>query len=176
MKFKIGFGAGVVLVLGYVFATPYITAYQMKVAAEARDGEALSEFVDFPALRQSLKDQMGGMLFKEMSEGVKEGNPFSAIGTAFASMIVKGVLDAYVTPDGLMELMKGRKPDSESNGGEATGQPPSGPFSDISLSYDSFSKFSIITRDHATDMEVKFILKRRGIQWKLTEVILPNFK
>ncbi len=170
---KIGFGTGVVLVLGYVFATPYITAYQMKVAAEAQDGEALSEFVDFPALRQSLKDQMGVMLIKEMSEGAKGDNPLSTIGTAFASMIVKGILDAYVTPAGLMELMKGRKPDSESDGGEAIGQPPSDPFSDISLSYESFSKFSIITRDRETGLEVKFILRRRGIQWKLTEVILP---
>ncbi len=173
MKMKIGIGAGVVLVLGYVFATPYITAYKMKVAAETQDGEALSEFVDFPALRQSLKDQMAVMLRKEMAEEVIEGNPLSAIGTAFGSMIVKGIVDEFVTPAGLMQLMKGRKPDSETYGGEATGQTPSDPFSDTSMSYESFSKFSIITRDRESDVEVKLILRRRGIQWKLTEVILP---
>ncbi len=173
MKLKIGIGAGVVLVLGYLVATPYITAYQMKVAAEAQDGEALSEFVDFPALRQSLKDQMTVMLRREMAEEVIEGNPLSAIGTVVGGMIVKGVVDEFVTPAGLMQLMKGKKPDSEPPGGEPTGQTPSGPFSDISTSYESFSKFSIITRDPASDLEVKFILRRRGIQWKLTEVILP---
>ena len=173
MKLKIGIGAGVVLVLGYLFATPYITAYKMKAAAEAKDGEALSDFVDFPALRQSLKDQMGVKLRKEMAEGVIEGNPLSAIGTAFGGMIVNGIVDKFVTPASLMQLMKGKKPDSEPYDGEATGQTPSGPFSDISTSYESFSKFSIITRDPATDLEVEFILRRRGIQWKLTEVILP---
>ena len=173
MKMKIGIGAGVVLVLGYLFATPYITAYQMKVAAENQDGEALSEFVDFPALRESLKDQMAVRLRKEMAEDVFDGNPLSAIGTAFGGMIVKGIVDEFVTPAGLMQLMKGKRPDSETYGGEPTGQTPSGPFSDISTSYESFSKFSIITRDPASDLEVEFILRRRGIQWKLTEVILP---
>ena len=173
MKWKIGIGAGVVLVLGYLFATPYITAYQMKVAAENHDGEALSEFVDFPALRESLKDQMTGKLRKEMAEDVVEGNPLAAIGTAFGGIIVKGIVDEFVTPAGLMQLMKGKRPDSEPAGVEPTGQTPSGPFSDTSTSYESFNKFSIITRDPATDLEVKFILRRRGIQWKLTEVILP---
>ena len=109
MKLKIGIGAGVVLVLGYLFATPYITAYQMKVAAEAKDGEALSEFVDFPALRESLKDQMTGKLRKEMAEDVIEGNPLSVIGTAFGGMIVNGIVDKFVSPAGLMQLMKGKK-------------------------------------------------------------------
>ncbi len=170
MKIKIGICLGVVLVLGYVFATPYIAAYRMKVAAEAQDGEALSEFVDFPALRQSLKDQMAGKLWKEMAEDVIEGNPLSAIGTAFGSMILKGVVDEFVTPAGLMKLMKGRKA-----GSDATRQTSSAPFSDISLSYESFNKFSIITRDPESELEVKLILKRRGLQWKLTEVILPIY-
>ena len=170
MKIKIVIVAGIVLILGYVFATPYITAYQVKVAAEAQDGEALSELVDFPALRQSLKNQMAGKLRKEMAEDVMDGNPLSAIGTAFGNMILKGVVDEFVTPAGLMKLMKGRKPGSEAN------RPtPSDPFSDISTSYESFNKFSIITRDPTTDLEVKLILKRRGLQWKLTEVILPIY-
>ena len=42
----------------YVAAAPYITVYQMKSAAESRDGEALSEHIEFPSVRQSLKDQM----------------------------------------------------------------------------------------------------------------------
>ena len=160
----------VFLVLGYVFAAPYITVYQMKAAAENHDGEALSEHVDFPTLRQALKDQMNVMLRKVT---VAEDNPFAVLGAAFAGIMVDKMVDAYVTPAGIIELMKGEKPDSENAGGDTTGQTPSEPFSDYSMSYESFSKFSIITRNSGSGKEVKFILRRRGIGWKLTEIMLP---
>lgn len=173
MKWRFVLLSGVLLILGYLFATPYITAYRMKVAAENQDGEALSELVDFPALRQSLNDQLDGKFRQKMVKDIIEGNPLSAIGTAFGSRIVRRMVDKYVTPDGIMKLMKGRKPDSEGDGNEASGQKPSGPFSDISASYESFSTFAIIARDHEFDLEVKLIFWRRGIEWKLSEIILP---
>ena len=170
---KVGIGVVVVLVFGYMFATPYITAYQMKTAGENRDGEALSEHVDFPLLRQSLKDQMNVILGKEMAKEAAEDNPFAALGVVFGGVFVEKMVDAYVTPAGITELMKGKKPDSGSGDGDTTGQTLSEPFSDVSMSYDSFSKFTIATRDIKSGEDMKFILRRRGTGWKLTEIMLP---
>ena len=55
-------GIIVVIAVGYILATPYLTVYQMKIAAENQDGEALSEHIDFPVLRQNLKDQLNARL------------------------------------------------------------------------------------------------------------------
>jgi hypothetical protein len=67
---KILAAIGLVLfaILIYIAASPYITVYQMKSAAERHDGEALSEHIEFPSVRQSLKDQMNAMLMKEMAK------------------------------------------------------------------------------------------------------------
>jgi hypothetical protein len=50
---KIGVGIVAVIFAIYVVAAPYITVHQMKEAAKRRDGESLSEYIDFPSVRQS---------------------------------------------------------------------------------------------------------------------------
>lgn len=172
MKMKILIGAVVALVLGYIFAAPYITVYQMKTAAKSHDGEALSECVDFPMLRQSMKDQMNAMLGKEMAKEVAEDNPFAALEAAFGGMIVEKMVDAYVTPAGITELMKGEKQYSEGVVGNTGTGTSSEPFPNASMSYESFSKFSIITKNSESGDQVKFVLRRRGMGWKLTEIML----
>ena len=142
-KIRVGVAVVVILVLAYIFAAPYITIYQMKNAAENHDGEALSEHVDFPVLRQNLKDQMNAMLGKEMAKQAVGGNPFAALGAAFGGMMVEKMVDAYVTPAAITELMKGEKPDSKRIGIKSMEQASSKLLSNASMSYESFSKFSI---------------------------------
>lgn len=59
-------GCSGVLVL-YLAAAPYITVYRLKVAADKRDGADLSEFIEFPSVRQSFKDQLNAHLAQEMA-------------------------------------------------------------------------------------------------------------
>lgn len=47
--------AAIPLVGTVIYASPYYTVYQMKQAAQCHDAQALNDYVDFPALRQSLK-------------------------------------------------------------------------------------------------------------------------
>ena len=165
-----------VLVAGYIFATPYLTVYQMKTAAENHDGEALSEYIDFPALRQSLKDQINAILGKKIVEKVEDDDPFTALGATLGATlggaIVEKMIDTYITPASVMELMKGEKPMSEKVSEPTQKQEP---FANISMSYETFSKFSVITTQYESDDEVKFIFRRNGIGWKLTEILLPSF-
>lgn len=161
------------LCIFYVAVSPYITVYQIKSAAERKDGEALSEYVDFVSLRQNFKDQMNAMFMRKMDSQEMKDNPFAMLGVAFVGMMVDRAVETYVTPAGITQLMAGRTPnldqkgDSEQNLSEVT----TTPFSDADLSYESFSKFAVtVQRD--TD-EFKFILRRRGIGWKITEIILP---
>ena len=164
----IGLGAGAFVLLGYLAATPYITVLKMKWAAENHDGEALSEYVDFPSLRQSLKDNLETALAQSATE-----NPIVAIGASLGSVLVDKLIDSYVTPAGLIALMSGARVKDggiREPAGQADGKQP---FSNPSLSYESLSRFSVGVRTGEGDKEIKFILRRDGIGWKLAEIELP---
>ena len=161
---------------GYVFAAPYLTAYQMKTAVENFDGEALSERIDFPSLRQSLKDQANAMLGKEFAEKMTDGDGFATLGAvlgiSFGGAMAEKMIDVYVTPASVMDLMKGEKPKSESAGGPVERRQA---FAEISMGYESLDKFSMTTEGSGSDDEVKLVFRREGItEWKLTEVLLPS--
>lgn len=155
----------------YIAAAPYITVHQMKSAAESHDGEALSEHIDFPSVRQSLKDQMNAMFMKEMAKDEMKDNPFAALGAAFAGVMVDKMVEAYVTPAGITQLMAGEKP-KPSEGRESDGSSRRKPLSDSSMSYESLDKFVVKVKG-GTGEEGRFVLRRRGIGWKLTEIIIP---
>lgn len=171
-KGKVVVGVAAAFFAIYVVAAPYITVFQMKSAAESHDGEALSEHIEFPSVRQSLKDQMNAMFAKKMAEDEDmKDNPFAALGAAFAGMMVDKMVDSYVTPAGITQLMAGEKPQPEENKESSTvsGQKP---LSDASMSYESLDKF-VVTVKGDDGGEGKFVLRRRGLGWKLTDIIIP---
>ncbi len=195
MKLKIAIGLVAVLVLGYVVAAPYMTAYQLKNAADQQDKEALTQLIDFPALRRSVREQMKVIFDKEMVKDEVKDSQFAVYGKTFGGIMVAEIVDAYVTPDNITgmvrgevsiadlpiaELMKGEqsieelmsadKPESGSGAGE---EASSNLASNASMAYESLSEFSITTVDSDSNKETKFILGRRGIGWKLTGVRLP---
>ena len=45
----------VVAAVGYAYASPYVALGRLKSAIDARDAQAISAYVDFPALRIGLK-------------------------------------------------------------------------------------------------------------------------
>ncbi len=161
----------VVLFAIYAVAAPYITVHQMKSAAESYDGEALSEYIEFPSVRQSLKDQMNTKFMKEMAKDEMKDNPFAALGVAFAGIMVDKMVEAYVTPAGITQLMSGEKPKpAEGEGADSSSRREI--LSDASMSYESLDKFVVKVKG-GTNEESKFILRRHGIGWKLTEIIIP---
>ncbi|HEY5780335.1 MAG TPA: DUF2939 domain-containing protein [Lysobacter sp.] len=156
-------GAAIGLVLVYLAATPYIAVYQMKSAIESRDGQALAEFIDFPSVRQSAKDQFNAMAVKEIASADGEASGLAAVGAALVGAMVEKFIDAAVTPAGLTKLIES---------GERKGVLGSR-LTDASTSYAGWDKF-IVTTGSANE-QGKFVLRRQGlISWKLTEVILPD--
>lgn len=175
-KGKIALVVAVGLFIVYIVAAPYITANQMRLAAEAHDGEALSEYIDFPSVRQSLKDQMNALFLKELTDDQTiEDNPFAALGAAFAGVVVDKMVDVYITPASLTQLMIGESPEPglDLRSYETMpGEPHAEPFENATMAYASFDKF-VIRVEAEEGGEAQFVLRRRGLGWKLTEVILP---
>ncbi|MBR8318932.1 MULTISPECIES: DUF2939 domain-containing protein [Burkholderia cepacia complex] len=113
--------------LGYAYASPYVALGRLKSAIDARDAQAISEYVDFPSLRISLKQQVTEELMRRI-DAVKKDNPFAVIGALIGSALIGPLVDAYATPEGVAALMSGLPP--RGNPGERppewSNRPPAG--------------------------------------------------
>ena len=111
----------VIAALGFGYASPYMALNNLKRAADARDAQTVNEYVDFPALRESLKEQVTGLLTRRIEEH-GNGNPFAAIGAMIGAALIGPLVDAYATPDGVAALLNGMPP--RGNPGERPPVPP----------------------------------------------------
>jgi hypothetical protein len=168
-------GIVIITFIGYVAATPYITISNIKTSVVEQDSEKLSKNVDFPIFRQNLKKQFNTAMMKNVGAEL-QNNPFAAIAAGFATNMVDGVVDSFVTPSGLAMLMEGKKPSlsrsmrrNPSNTDQANRDDL---FKNARYSYDSLNQFSIYVPTDTGD-EIRFILQRDGLSWKLVDMIVP---
>jgi hypothetical protein len=178
MKKIIVFG-GLLLatIVGYAVFGPFIAVYQIKSGVEQRDSEKLSEYIDFPTLRTNLKEQANAELMKKATTESKD-KPFRALGLALAPKLVEGMVDSFVTPTGISYLMAGKKPQQfkgEQQPQESGGGHPREPFKNSRYTYDSPSKFSVWVKADKGE-EIRFVLIRDGLSWKLSNIIIPMSK
>jgi len=147
----------------------------MKKAAEKQDADALSRYVDYPVLRESLKANFNAMMASEIAQS---DNPFGALGTALGAALVNQMIDAFITPESLAMMIKGEEPkigDSEKQHKEKTSSRTE---AETSMSYEGMNQFVVKVKDkNSSEDPIKFIYKRAGIvSWKLSALRLPSFK
>lgn len=175
------------LLVAYVAAGPYLAVRGIRSAIAEQDAAALSRHVDFPALRASLKAQLGDRLVR--SVGIDAGSGLlGALGVRLAGGLSDGAVEVLVTPVGLAALMEGRKvwtlvgegmlrPDRAPGDAQAGVQAGAAaereqPLQDARYRYESLSRFTA-TVPYDGDGEVVFVLTRRGIRWRLSDIRLP---
>ncbi|WP_321876333.1 DUF2939 domain-containing protein [Paraburkholderia bannensis] len=191
--------AAVVLVtaLGYAYASPYLALNSLKQAADARDAAALSEYVDYPALRVSLKQQVGEMLQRRI-QAQHSSNPLLMLGAVIGAALIGPLVDAYATPEGVAALLNGMPPTGKP-GERPAPPPPSTPASSApaeaappapantqstqaeapqprpqaSAGYRSLNEFAVTWQRSANGERYAAILQRHGLfSWKLAAVEL----
>ena len=188
----------VIAALGFCYASPYMALNTLKRAADARDAQTVNEYVDFPALRESLKQQVTGLLTRRLDvQG--NGNPFAAIGAMIGVALIGPLVDAYATPDGVAALLNGMPP--RGNPGErppvpaGAGNPPAAPAAapepappaagnngnsatppqppQTTAGYRGLNEFVVSYQHGAGDARYSAILRREGLfTWKLAAVNL----
>ncbi|WP_250472222.1 DUF2939 domain-containing protein [Caballeronia sp. GAFFF1] len=175
--------------LGFVYASPYIVLDRVKRAADARDAQTVNEYVDFPALRASLKDQIAALLTRRI-DVQKSGNPLAIIGAMIGAALVGPLVDSYATPDGVAAILNGIPP--RGNPGErppaagqadATASAPASASASSSNSapqppqttagYRGINTFVVTYQHGAGDARYSAIFHRSGlVSWKLVAVDL----
>ena len=96
-------GVLLIIVLAYA-AYPYIALYRLGDAIRGGDPGAVEGKVDWPSLRQGLKDDLDAVVAADVAAG--GGNPGASLGTMIASKLIGSVVDSTVTPSGLSVIMQ----------------------------------------------------------------------
>lgn len=158
------FSAGV----GWYFASPSLAMNGIKSAVMEGDKEGLEERIDFPSVRESLKSQMRAKLAAEMV-AQDDDNPFAALGSMLAMGMIDGLVEGFVTPDALAELIRAGKmqhqDDTQTSEMEQT--------TDWDIERNGFDQF-LATPKGIEGSAPSLIFNRDGLSWKLTEIRMPE--
>ena len=101
-------GAGGALLLYLV--SPYYSLWRFRSALASGSVNDLEARIDFPSVRESLKDQIRVRAAKSIAEDKSlKDNPFGGIATAFAPMMVNYFVDNFVTPSGISAVIADSK-------------------------------------------------------------------
>jgi len=158
----------------YLAACPYLAVSRIRDGLINKDSEGLSENIEFPTLKQHLKDQMNAAMAANMEDD-KENVAMNFFATGVATLFIDKIIDNYVTPGGLTRMLS----DAEITEGEATenaeSEDPSEIFRNATYRYDSLHSFSVYVPANDGDGEMRMVLKRRGIAtWKLCYLYFPD--
>jgi len=154
---------------GVLYASPYVTLYRIAQAVERKDAVAVSSHVDFPALRESVKAQALARL-QPHDPAPQDDNPLAGFGRRLASGLVEQMVQALVSPNGVMLMLEKGKPGKPADVAAAgVGIDPGNarPHRDYALDYQDWSHVFV----HPKEEQGGFVFERRNlISWKLVGV------
>lgn len=172
MKSKVitGLAAMCIVAVGLLYASPYIALRSIAKAIERKDADAVSEYVDFPALRENIKGHMLVKVQEQMQSPQMQGNPFAGLGQMMAMGIVNQLTESLVSPAGVMLMLENGKPGKPADvaaAGVGVDTQAGAPKKDLAVDYQGWSKVFV----HPKNQPGGFIFKRDGLMgWKLVAV------
>lgn len=96
-----------IILLGGFIASPYWVLYQLRQAFEQNQPEKISQYIDFPAVKASLKPQIQ-QLIDDRSGLSHMPDILQSWGGKLSALASDAVVDATVNPTTLMLLMQGK--------------------------------------------------------------------
>lgn len=173
---KLVSGLIVLLIACWIYASPYLAVRGMKEAVKNGDAVALADYVNFPALKESLKASFTAQMTKSMGE--MKDNPFAALGAAMANALINPMIESLVSPEGLAAMMNGHKPSLANQKEEKIQEARSGASDDepiVKMGYENFNRFTVKTSDKINPtQEVTMVFLRDGLSWKLSAIRFPQ--
>lgn len=162
MKKKITLTLALLITLfaSWYWLSPQWTLSRMRDAAEANDPERLASYVDFPALRESVKQELKGQMAVKL---MNETDGMKGFGGLIAMGMIDGMVDAMVTP----QLMRNAfaKDKTSEMGAQARLDLDA---ENTTFVRDSFDQFRL-RHDGRADL----VFGRSGLSWKLVGIRAP---
>jgi hypothetical protein len=146
----------------WYFESPLWTLKGIKDAAQSRDSDALNGYIDYPALRESLKAEL---MARMMAEAQKDESGFGALGMAIGSAMMGPMIDALVSPAGMRAALLANRQANAAPAASAL-QVPEKPV----IVRRNFSEFVVTSKGQPNG---GLVFKRHGLSWMLSGVELP---
>ncbi len=168
---------GVVLFLGAYFVSPVLAARGLVSAAKAGDEAKLERLVDFPAFRESLKDELNARLRAEMRADLRAlDSALAGLGMLLAPSLIGGAVDALVTPSAVASMV--RTADAPDPTDRAAADAPRGDGGDLrqSYGYRGLNVFAVTLSDpESPEQRLVLLMERRNLfAWRLAGVDLTE--
>ena len=152
---------------GWLYVSPYLMLRNFERAIDSKDADAIVKYVDFPALRASLREEFRAEMANQLADTLNsDSNPLAALGAGFGvalgNKMADCMIDVLVSPGSIRALIEragGRQPESTGSG-----------WPEFRTVYESFDRFVI----HPGKEDGALILGRAGLGWKLAGVRLPH--
>lgn len=150
-------------VLVGLICSPLYSIWSVTRGIANHDARQVASYVDFPSLRSSLKTRLTASAFRDVAESGR-GSTGAVLGGALGLMLVDGVIDRVVTPEGLVALF-GRA-------GVPNGR-----------SYDFRKVFSLLRMNGLTEIDLAapddpttYLAFRTAnfLTWKLADFVTPE--
>lgn len=156
--------AMLLVIAGWWYVSPIWTLRQMRDAAKTRDSVRFSNYVDYPALRASLKV---GLQRAAVREANNQPGPIGNLGAAAASVLIGTIVNSIVTPKAVEAAFVADANDPASSFKAlpvAAGDHPV-------ISRDGISTFRV----HGEDLSRGgLVFHLQGLRWKLVGIDLPT--
>jgi hypothetical protein len=160
----------------WVYLTPYLAARSLHNAVDARDAPHISDHVNFPALRQSVKASLLSKITGEAA--AKSGDVSVLLGSAFANVLISPMVDTMVSPEGLAKLLNGDgKPQpvkAETEQSQHAGKEDADKDVQRSMGYETMDRFVVSFKKPSESQSIALVFTREGaFSWKLSGIRLP---
>ena len=161
------------------YASPYWTLHRINTAIADKDADRFSSYIDFPALRDSVKGQMMVMVNKRLSRPEMADNPFAGMGQMMSAALISPIVDAAVSPAGVMAMFESGKVQAlpgaagkQESPASRDAQADAPDAHNYAVDYESWSRVAISKPGHDAG---RFILKRTGLWgWQLAALEFPE--
>ncbi|MCB1657308.1 MAG: DUF2939 domain-containing protein [Moraxellaceae bacterium] len=162
------------------YATPYYTAHQMQQAAQANDSTKLNSYIDYSAVKQSLKASLNSSISQSLLKN-KTDSGMNAFATMFAAAFVNPLIDVLVTPENLSLMLQANMPKDLQSAQDSNNKSDTSKAEEEVIThkyYQDFDHFVVDVAHHsAPDKPFSFTFSRQGLLgWKLTGLAIPNFE
>jgi len=105
----------------------------------------------------------------------QDNDGFAALGAMLASTMVDKMIDGLVTPEGMTLMLKGKSlKDAEQSSQDAqTAETQEEPKPEYEAGYTSMSDFEVVIKKQDQSKEVKVLMVRDGLSWKIHKIAVP---
>jgi hypothetical protein len=156
-----------VLALGYS-AYPYVALYRLGAAVGTGDAAALAVLIDWDAVREGIKEDIADAVTELPAPRSEDDSKLPPFGYSFVRGMAASRVDANVTPETLLSLVRGPDPSLPRVTEEATLL--------RWAFFDAPTSFRIVLRPSTIpqgEPDMRLRLKLRHGSWTVTRVWLP---